>query len=388
VRVRKVLDELLAAPGLTPRRFALFAAVSLTSTAVVLAAAPTRHAAPWDLVAAARQRPAPVVKVTPAPKPVVQASTAAPVVDASVKPASDAAVAQVSEPSAPAVAARPVPVTAPAKDPQPTTTTTPVPPKPASKVKHVFLVDVAGSDTGAGTYFNDSLRPQGRLLEGYKPLATGALATEVALVSGQKATPGIEQGCPTYGGDCVFPVETLTLADQLLSAGKRWRGYFDAMPSACTHPDLNAAEQPSTDYVTNENPFVYFRSLTELGECQSNDVPLDGLSDDLATADATPNFVYVAAKPSETADDFLAGWVPKILDSPAYKADGLLIVVTDDGALLVSQFATPGSSSQTAYGAYGVLRSIEDLFGLGYLGSAGDSSATSFAKTEVAAGLP
>jgi hypothetical protein len=89
--------------------------------------------------------------------------------------------------------------------------------------------------------------------------------------------------------------------------------------------------------------------------------------------------------------------VPKILDSPAYKADGLLILLfgappgaeppdADTGALLVSQFATAGSTSATPYDAYGVLRSIEDLFGLDHLAAAGDSTASSFAETELAAG--
>ena len=56
------------------------------------------------------------------------------------------------------------------------------------------------------------------------------------------------------------------------------------------------------------------------------------------------------------------------------------------GALLVSQFAAAGSTSTAPYDAYGVLRSIEDPFGLDRLAAAGDTAASSFAETELAAG--
>ena len=94
-----------------------------------------------------------------------------------------------------------------------------------SKVKHVFVLIVAGAGDATwaadspATYLNGTLRPQSRLLAGYHPLAAGDLATQVALAAGQKPTPGIDNGCPTYGGDCVFPVETLTLPDQVVARG-------------------------------------------------------------------------------------------------------------------------------------------------------------------------
>jgi hypothetical protein len=372
--MRRTLDQLLAAPGLTRGRFIALAVVSLVATATVVAAGQRHDRTPWELIAAVQGRDAPVVEVAARP------AAAAPVADDAVAADAPADVTPVAD--------SPTSDT-PAADSQPTPTeTTPAPVKPVSKVKHVFVLSVPAveaSDPNTPTYLDGTLRPQGRSLEGYKPLSEGDLATEVALVSGQKPTPGITQGCPSFGGDCLFPVETLTLSDQFVSKGMRWRGYFGAMPAACTHPDADKSEDPSADYTFTRNPFVLFRSLTELGECGANDLPLDSLTTDLATADATPNFVYVAPPRSAVPDQFLADWVPKILDSAAYKADGLLIVlVAGKPALLVSQFATPGSASSTPYDPYGLLRGIEDLFGLDYLSETG----TSFAKTELAAGLP
>ena len=406
--MRRIADRLLAAPGLTRGRFIALAIVSLLATATVIAAGAPHNGTPWALVAAARSSPAPVVEVAarPAPTPVV--ADPAPAAAAADSSATDTASATPS-----GVVASPDPgptPSAPVSHPKPAPTQpVPAPAKPASKVKHVFVVSVAGAGDSTwaadspATYLNGTLRPQGRLLEGYHPLAAGDLATQIALAAGQKPTPGIEQGCPTYGGDCVFPVETLTLPDQVVAKGLRWRGYFEGMPQPCAHPDVG-------DYTTRHNPFVYFRSLTDLGECGTNDLPLNTLTTDLASAGATPNLVFVAPDRCDggwvatcadgstgglpRADAFLAQWVPKILDSAAYKADGLLIVLVGapegatpadakTGALLVSRFATAGSASETPYDAYGVLRSIEDLFGLDYLAGAEESSVSSFATTEL-----
>jgi hypothetical protein len=264
------------------------------------------------------------------------------------------------------------------------------------------------------------------LLQAYHPLKSGDLATLVALTAGQKATPEIEQGCPTFGKGCVFPIETLSLPDQLVAGGLRWRAYAEDLANgpggvkSCRHPtegqiDDTAQGRPGDEYATRHNPFVYFRSLTELGGCGTEDLPLDALTEDLKTEQATPNFSFIAPNLCHggweatcadgspgglaAADAFLAQWVPQILDSPAYRADGLLIVLTGaqpgaepadaaTGALLVSRFAKPAVSSGTPYDAFSVLRSVEDLFGLDYLEGAAAEGVGSFARTELQAGLP
>src|SRR5207247_105519 len=100
---------------------------------------------------------------------------------------------------------------------------------------------------------------------------------------------------------------------------------------------------------------------------------------------------------------FLQTWVPRILASPAYKQDGLLIITYDEaefgqdassccneqtgpntavpglngpgggkiGAVLLSSWVKPGTKNSTPYNHYSMLRSVEDLFGLEHLGYAG-----------------
>lgn len=138
-----------------------------------------------------------------------------------------------------------------------------------------------------------------------------------------------------------------------------------------------------------------------------------------------------------SADRFLREWVPQILASPAYQRDGLLIVTFDEselddvtlpgstatklkgdaahccneqpgpnipayqegvegtwermngpgiigpgggriGAVLLSPYIQPGTVSTKAYNHYSLLRSLEDLFGLGHLGYAGQEGLAPF----------
>ena len=74
-------------------------------------------------------------------------------------------------------------------------------------------------------------------------------------------------------------------------------------------------------------------------------------------------------------DDFLAREVPKIEASPAFGADGLIIVVWDEGAdpprnplhvgaALVGPHVKPGSRAPQRLTHYSLLRTLEDGFGI------------------------
>jgi hypothetical protein len=203
----------------------------------------------------------------------------------------------------------------------------------------------------------------------------------------------------------VYPIGALTLPDQLTSAGLTWRAYVEDMgaaggaPTTCRHPgpgepDPSAAPGAVDEYATRQNPFVYFHSLLDLGDCNTNDVTLDRLGSDLAAVKTTPNLAFIApnlchggsAQPCPdgtpgglpAADGFLNQWVPRITQSPAYRADGVLVIAfaggsgtqARTGALLLSRYARPGSASIVAYSPHALLRSIEDIFALKHLAGA------------------
>jgi hypothetical protein len=281
-------------------------------------------------------------------------------------------------------------------------------------------------------YLSATLRPQGVLLTNYSLLDTAALPNGIAAISGQAPTADTKADCPDYE-KCLLPVETLTLADQFGTARFSWHAYLEGMadaegkPGNCVHPEPDATEAPATGgYSAKLNPFVYFHSLLDLGDCASNDVPASGLAKDLKKKpDAVANFNYVApdlcnsgfrGQCSEGSPDGAAAadaWLEKtageILASPAYKKDGLLIVSfgTADpsaaeelaaagadplkvGALLVSPLLTAGGTDGAPYDPYSLLRSVDELFGLSPLGEAEGAKVRSFASafvaTETAAG--
>ncbi|HWD63958.1 MAG TPA: hypothetical protein VG405_02190, partial [Solirubrobacteraceae bacterium] len=101
------------------------------------------------------------------------------------------------------------------------------------------------------------------------------------------------------GSGCVYPNTVLTLGDQLDGADLPWRGFIDGMSSACEHPNSEAADGPDTaGYDPRENPIVFFHSLLDLGDCQSNDLPLGQLGVAVSGAPSqVPSFVYIAADP-------------------------------------------------------------------------------------------
>ncbi|HWW67100.1 MAG TPA: alkaline phosphatase family protein [Solirubrobacterales bacterium] len=435
-----------AAATLTGKRFSLLVASSLVATSAIVASAMTNPADNGPLAAllgrslASDNSPA---ATSPAAGP-SQSPPAGPA-GRSAQPAGNSATTAGGPLASPAPSSAPAasrPASHPATPSTPTVPSTPTP--EAGRIKHVFVISLAspGYEAAFGAapqmpYLATTLRPQSELLSGYSLLGSTGLPNEIAAIGGQPPNPSTQANCSTYaefplntapnrkgvvaGSGCVYPVETLTLADQLTSARLHWRAYMDGMvdetgaPHNCVHPNSGAADQPAPGvYAARQNPFVYFHSLLDLGDCAINDVPLTELGNDLSKIASTPNFSFIAPnlcdagvagqcpagapEGAASADAFLSQWVPKILASPAYKQDGLLIVTFDEanppdptatatptptppqvGALLLSRYVTRGSTDATPYDPYSLLRSTEDLFGLSHLAMANGAKVKSFA---------
>jgi hypothetical protein len=151
----------------------------------------------------------------------------------------------------------------------------------------------------------------------------------------------------------------------------------------------------------------------------------------LGSANSTPSVAYIvpdrcndgnptpctpgAPAGMAPANTFLQKVVPEITGSKAYKESGLLVITVDEapstgefadsssccgqplfpnapsktpagaprgggtvGALLLSPFVKAGTTSQEEFNHFSLLRTIEDLFGLGHLGYAGLPTVKSF----------
>jgi hypothetical protein len=288
-------------------------------------------------------------------------------------------------------------------------------------------------------YLNHKLVHEGTLLSDYQTLGRNELPDYLGMVSGQAPNGDTRGNCGTYaefpssakpnsaglvgGSGCIYPNTVLTIGDQVTAAGQVWKGYVDDMGSStCVHPNSGAADDAQLpfagpEYDTRHNPFIYFHSLLDLGDCSSDDESLTDLPADLRSASQTPSYAFIAPGLCDDAskktcpngpkaglageDAFLKQWVPRILHSPAYKKNGALLIVfattpigahpsgrgpVRTGALVISQYALAHHTLTSKYTAYSVLRTIEDLFAFTPLGHA--SSAQSFASTALPSAIP
>jgi phosphatidylinositol-3-phosphatase len=205
----------------------------------------------------------------------------------------------------------------------------------------------------------------------------------------------------------------------------------------CGRPDINTRDKTqqasATDqYAARHNPFIYFHSIIDDNYyCEQHDVPLTQLPGDLTKARDTAQFNFITPDLCNdghddqcadggpgglvAADAWLRQWVPRITGSPAFKRDGLLLITFDEaeaegatadasaccnqaqfpntpnnggptpgrgggrvGAVALSPFIAPGTVTSHPYNHFSALRTMQNLFGLPYLGYAGSPDPGSF----------
>jgi hypothetical protein len=415
---------------LTRPQLAAVATLSAVATALIIASAMGRSSV-QSAVLAALQRRVVIHRLTavassrgagsgpPSSSPVAESPAASGASSAGPSPSAPPAASpgpSVSSPGPPAV---PATATAPA------TATSTAGPKAVRKyrVKHVFIIalstpsyQAAFGAQSVARYLTGTLEPKGTLLSGYRTLGGGGIPDYLAMVSGQPPNSDTRAGCLSYadfpagarpaangqlpGSGCVYPNTVLTVGDQVTAAGGPWKAYLDDMgTAACIHPNSGAADDTAlpfsgAQYDTRHNPFIYFHSLLDLGDCASDAVALDQLPGDLRSESKTPSYAYIAPGLCDDAsaqtcpdgapaglageDAFLKLWVPRILGSPAYRQDSALIVAfttgapasgaaaqgpVRTGALVISRYGAPGHTLVRAYDSYSLLRSVDDLLG-------------------------
>ncbi|HXT15708.1 MAG TPA: alkaline phosphatase family protein [Gemmatimonadaceae bacterium] len=326
-------------------------------------------------------------------------------------------------------------------------------------IKHVFVIvlentgyDTTFRDSSNAPYLADTLRKQGALLRQYHGTGHVSLDNYIAMISGLAPTRETQIDCPRFidfvdtasakdgqpaGYGCVYPARIQTVADQLDAKGLTWKAYMEDMgatptrePATCAHPVIGSIDSTSRataldNYATKHNPFVYFHSIIDTPRCQQNVGPLTGFEQDLQSAATTANFNFISPSLCHdghdhpcrngeaggliSADEFLRHWVPIITASPAFRADGLLIITFDEaltidataccheqpgpnvlrpgingpgggriGAVLLSRYIKPGTVSKVPYNHYSLLRSVEDIFGLPHLGYASQKGLSGF----------
>jgi hypothetical protein len=446
VRLRAAIA---AAATLTGKRFGLLVASSVVATSAIVAAAATNQPEASPLASILGHSLAadrtPVAVVEPAAEP--EAEEPAEAVGNESTPAPEAIVTPEAEPEPVFIPEETAPEPTPEPEPEPEeepaeeTETAPPPPE-AGRIKHVFVVSLVSSGYQAafGTasampYLSGTLRPQGTLLRNYEVLNPATTPNGIAAISGQPPNKATKEGCPVFesfpststtteagivtGDGCAYPVEVQNLATQFETVPFTWHAYIEGMVSPttgeaenCVYPATEPEVPVTGGYSSQLNPFPNFHSLLDLGACSTNDEPITELKKDLKNEKNTPNYSYIspdlcsagvagqcpegAPTGAAAADAWLEEVVPQIVESPAFKKDGLLIITfggvnpaeagvpaptkpLKTGALLVSQFTSPGATDPAPYNPYSLLRSTEELFGLGRLAKAADPKTKTFA---------
>lgn len=333
---------------------------------------------------------------------------------------------------------------------------------------HIFIIILENqsfaktfSPQSPAPYLSKTLVSQGALLRKYYGIGHNSLDNYIALVSGQAPNLATQMDCRRFtefvleqpkldangqaiGSGCVYPSMVPMVGDQLEAAGKSWRGYMQDLGNdrtkaveECGHPpvgddDPTTRRTPADQYATKHNPFYYFHSFIDRKErCTQHVVNLRRLSDDLKAIASTPNYSFITPNLCDDghdapcvdkstgglvqADGFLRKWVPKIMSSPAFKHDGVLIIAFDEasgppgmdssaccgerglpgspkppggdgpgggvtGAVILSPFVKPGTISDVPYNHYSTLRWVEDQFGVPHLGYAAAHGLVTFGE--------
>jgi len=325
------------------------------------------------------------------------------------------------------------------------------------RINHVFVItlenegfDVTFGPNTLAPYLADSLPKRGALLTQYFGTGHFSLDNYIAMISGQAPDSATSADCGVYtefvqtgtaafgqaiGKGCVYPRNVRTIANQLTERGLTWRAYMEDMGNVpgresptCGHVPLGTVDitnkaLPNDQYADRHDGFVYFHSIIDFPICQQNVVPLTRLAGDLNDEDQTPNYVFISPNVCHdghdapcvdgepgglvSADAFLKTWVPRITSSPAFRSDGVLIILFDEGtdataccneqsgpnvaqagrtgpgggrtgAVLLSPFIRGGTVSNVGYNHYSMLKSVEDIFDLPYLGFAGQPGLAPF----------
>jgi hypothetical protein len=204
-----------------------------------------------------------------------------------------------------------------------------------------------------------------------------SLPNYLAMISG--STQGVQDDGTgyTFGGP--------TLVDQLAGRGIGWKAYMEDMPSPC----FGGAS--SGGYAKKHDPFMYFTSITSNPAQCARVVPGGELATDLANGTAPP-FIFVTPNlcndghdcGNATADSWLKGEMQTVMNSSWYGRGASVVITWDEGgsssgccgSAAGGQIATivVTAAGQRRLGTpgdhYGMLRALEEAYGVGYLGQA------------------
>jgi hypothetical protein len=180
------------------------------------------------------------------------------------------------------------------------------------------------------------------------------------------------------------PINSTThIADQLELAGLSWKSYQESMGEPCGLVSHGR-------YAAKHDPFVYYddingwdgKTFQPSKRCNEHVVDLSNLDADIA-ANTVPRYVFITPNLDDDmhdgsiarGDQWLSQLVPKIMATDAYKHNGVIFLLWDEGSgtlgpgddppfIVVSPLANVGAMSRTEYDTSSYLKTVQDILGL------------------------
>jgi hypothetical protein len=219
----------------------------------------------------------------------------------------------------------------------------------------------------AAPTFNAYARRYARLTR-YYGVTHPSLPNYLALVSG--STQGITNDCT----DCV--VDARSLANTIEASGRTWKTYAEGLPAPGFLGPFNGR------YAKKHNPFAYFRDIAADPARRARLVPLSRLGADLREG-ALPSFSLVVPDLCHSMHDCSVAvgdaWLRKQAVRFLKLPKTVVLVLFDEGgtsigggghtvALALGSAVKLGSRYTRVTSHYGILRTIEQAWGLPLLG--------------------
>jgi hypothetical protein len=228
--------------------------------------------------------------------------------------------------------------------------------------------------------FINGLLAQGGLATAYKDTGHPSLPNYLNMISGANQYPGIVDLTPTF---FPFPVNQPNLGTQMTTANVAWRAYAEDMGTPCTLSD-------SGNYATKHEPFLYFTDMQMAMPCAQHNVDFtQNFTTDLAANTysymwITPNLLDDGHDPStdpvtglKQSDTWASTWIPQIMNSPGYKAGGVIFITWDEAEgrngddpdkipmiILSPKIKQAGMTSATAFTHTSYTATVEDMLGM------------------------
>jgi phospholipase C len=181
--------------------------------------------------------------------------------------------------------------------------------------------------------------------------------------------------------DADHDLAATSLSNQMTAAGRSWRTYAQDYPAGgCNTVSAHSGgvDGPGVagTYARKHNPAMSFTFVSGSSQC-ANVQPL-------ANFDPSVNFAFVApnlcndmhdCSPAQ-GDAFLRAFLPQVFTAPEW-AHTLLVVSFDEGTTnengggrvftMVARQGLAGVTSSAPHDHYGLLRTVQDIFGLACL---------------------